>query len=307
MVTTRSQSVSPRKKTAKINYAELANPPTPTPTSPRKRSVAPKLSPQKQSTSTATTDSPTKKTPRRKSMAEKAKSIKDEIVVALEETKPVDLPNANGVEKRPQSSSRKRSRSVSGTGETKGRGKPTHKVDTSGKFEFGGTVGTASMMIFFPMLMYYLWICSTFYGGSLQFKRSSETWLAFADRMVAHVTKVALPFSRLTTGSVTNAERMDFLLGIHYCRRSILRHPPRHSSQRTAPSPRSQPSSSLLVQRNLVILRLARSSPWPPLLRGFQTNLPHRSLWFNHVSCHHLRLPYLDRHLRTRHDHQKRA
>ena len=198
MVTTRSQSVSPRKKTAKINYAELANPPTPTPTSPRKRSVAPQLSPQKRSTSstttTTTTDSPTKKTPRRKSMAEKAKSIKDEIVVASEETKPVDLPNANGVEKRPQSSSsRKHSRSVSGRGETKGKGKPAHKVDTSGKFEFGGTVGTASMMIFFPMLMYYLWICSTFYGGSLQFKRSSETWLAFADRMVAHVTKVALP------------------------------------------------------------------------------------------------------------------
>jgi Delta24(24(1))-sterol reductase len=188
MVTTRSQSVSPRKKTAQINYADLANPPTPTPTSPRKRSVAPKLSPQKRSTTT-TTDSPTKKTPRRKSMAEKTeKPLKDEIVVESEEQKPVELPNGNGVEKRP--ASRKASRSASGSTEAKVKGKPAHKVDTSGKFEFGGPFGTASMMIFFPMLMYYLWICNTFYGGKLEFKRGSETWLAFADRMVAHVTKV---------------------------------------------------------------------------------------------------------------------
>jgi hypothetical protein len=188
MVTTRSQSVSPRKRNAQINYAELANPKPSTPTSPRKRSVAaaPTLSPQKRSASR--TVSPTKKTPR-KSMAEKTdKPLKDEIVVKPEGEKPVEFTNGTGVEKR--AASRKISKDVSAPTVKKVKGKPAHKVDTSGKFVFGGNVGTASMMIFFPILMYYLWICNTFYGGSLQFKRGSETWLAFADRMVAHVTKV---------------------------------------------------------------------------------------------------------------------
>ena len=75
-------------------------------------------------------------------------------------------------------------------GETKVKRKPAHKVDHSGHFEFGGTFGTAAMMLVFPILMYYLWVCSTFYGGSLQLKRGSETWLAFVDRIVAHITKV---------------------------------------------------------------------------------------------------------------------
>jgi hypothetical protein len=73
---------------------------------------------------------------------------------------------------------------------TNGKHKPAHKVDNSGKFFFGGTPGTLSMMIFFPILMYYLWICTTYYGGRLEGKMASETWLAFADRMIAHITRV---------------------------------------------------------------------------------------------------------------------
>ena len=114
--------------------------------------------------------------------------LKDEIVVKSEDgNSDAEYVNGNGVDKRPRSP-RKVSRSVS---ESKVKGVPAHKVDKSGHFEFGGSFGTAAMMLFFPMLMYYLWICSTFYGGSLQSKKGSETWLAFADRMVAHVTKVA--------------------------------------------------------------------------------------------------------------------
>ena len=125
-------------------------------------------------------------------MAEKTekKPVIDEIVVKSEEKKPVELANGSAVEKRP-ASRRASKQDVAAPIETKIKGKPAHKVDTSGKFEFGGTFGTASMMTFFPILMYYLWICNTFYGGSLQFRRPSETWLAFADRMVAHVTKVS--------------------------------------------------------------------------------------------------------------------
>ena len=178
MVSTRSQSGSPRKKSASLNYAELANM-TPS-TSPRKRVTS------KRATSTSTTtSSSTRKTPRRKSMA--SPSVTDEIVVKSEDDD--EYINGRGVENRSRSS-RKVSRPATGTRESKVKGKPAHKVDRSGHFEFGGTFGTAAMMLFFPMLMYYLWICSTFYGGNLQVKRASETWLAFADRMVAHVIKV---------------------------------------------------------------------------------------------------------------------
>jgi hypothetical protein len=185
MVTTRSQSVSPRKRsTAPVNYAPSSTrsiSPTPSPTKRRAVSTA---SPSKRA---VLSGSPVKKTPRRKSMAKPA--LQDEIVVKTEDgNSDVEYVNGNGVEKRSRSP-KKVSRSVS---ENKGKGVPAHKVDKSGHFEFGGSFGTGAMMFLFPVLMYYLWICSTFYGGSLQSKKGSETWLAFADRMLAHVTKVVL-------------------------------------------------------------------------------------------------------------------
>src|SRR5947207_15883007 len=127
MVSTRSQSGSPRKKSAPLNYAELANM-TPS-TSPRKRAPA------KRATSTSTTtSSSTRKTPRRKSMA--SPTVADEIVVKSEDDD--EYVNGSGVEKRSRST-RKTSRPASRTGESKVKGKPAHKVDKSGHFEFGGT------------------------------------------------------------------------------------------------------------------------------------------------------------------------
>lgn len=41
------------------------------------------------------------------------------------------------------------------------------KVDNSGHFEFGGSWGVSAMMIGFPLLMYYMWIGATYYGGRL--------------------------------------------------------------------------------------------------------------------------------------------
>lgn len=41
------------------------------------------------------------------------------------------------------------------------------KVDYSGQFEFGGPWGVLSMMIGFPLLMYYMWIGATYYNGKL--------------------------------------------------------------------------------------------------------------------------------------------
>lgn len=46
------------------------------------------------------------------------------------------------------------------------------KIDYSGEFEFGGSLGVLSMMIGFPLLMYYMWIGATYYNG--KFPRATE-------------------------------------------------------------------------------------------------------------------------------------
>lgn len=46
------------------------------------------------------------------------------------------------------------------------------KIDYSGEFEFGGSWGVLSMMIGFPLLMYYMWIGAVYYDG--KFPRPSE-------------------------------------------------------------------------------------------------------------------------------------
>lgn len=38
--------------------------------------------------------------------------------------------------------------------------------------QFGGPVGVSAMMLGFPPLMYYLWICLVFYDGKLQGPKS---------------------------------------------------------------------------------------------------------------------------------------
>jgi delta24(24(1))-sterol reductase len=35
----------------------------------------------------------------------------------------------------------------------------------SDEFEFGGTIGAASLMVGFPLLMWYMWIGATYYDG----------------------------------------------------------------------------------------------------------------------------------------------
>lgn len=48
------------------------------------------------------------------------------------------------------------------------------KVDKEVVWEFGGPIGVTFMMIFFPLLMFYLFICLHIYHGKLQFPDSIE-------------------------------------------------------------------------------------------------------------------------------------
>ena len=54
----------------------------------------------------------------------------------------------------------------------KGRQEPTttkfkdENVDTEVRYEFGGPIGVTLMMMGFPLLMYYLWLCVHIESGS---------------------------------------------------------------------------------------------------------------------------------------------
>lgn len=53
------------------------------------------------------------------------------------------------------------------------------KVDHSPLFEFGGSWGVTAMMIGFPILMWYMWIGATYYGGRFPTPKDGEGFLHF--------------------------------------------------------------------------------------------------------------------------------
>lgn len=58
-------------------------------------------------------------------------------------------------------------------------------------YEFGGPVGVTAMMIGFPILMYYLWICCWFYDGQIVYPNSLEDIPKFLSQMWEHVRVVS--------------------------------------------------------------------------------------------------------------------
>jgi delta24(24(1))-sterol reductase len=50
------------------------------------------------------------------------------------------------------------------------------RIDSSGHFEFGGSWGTGAMMIGFPLLMYYMWIGATYYGGHFPTRTKGQSY-----------------------------------------------------------------------------------------------------------------------------------
>lgn len=59
-------------------------------------------------------------------------------------------------------------------------------------YEFGGPVGVTSMMLGFPALMYYLWICLVFYDGRIVYPSSLQDITPFIQRMWAHIRDVSI-------------------------------------------------------------------------------------------------------------------
>lgn len=70
------------------------------------------------------------------------------------------------------------------------------KVDYSGEFEFGGSFGTALMMLLFPILMWYMWIGATYYNGKFPSRNPGQTWLGFGAEMASLVYTGAFPHAK---------------------------------------------------------------------------------------------------------------
>lgn len=67
------------------------------------------------------------------------------------------------------------------------------KIDYSGEFEFGGSVGTTILMTLFPLLMWYMWVGATYYDGKFPSREPGQTWPQFASQLVNLVYTGAFP------------------------------------------------------------------------------------------------------------------
>ncbi|KAH8585441.1 ergosterol biosynthesis ERG4/ERG24, partial [Bisporella sp. PMI_857] len=67
------------------------------------------------------------------------------------------------------------------------------KVDGSGHFEFCGPWGVGTMIVGFPLLMYYMWIGSAFYGGHFPAPSSKQSFVGFIRHLADLVREHAFP------------------------------------------------------------------------------------------------------------------
>lgn len=70
------------------------------------------------------------------------------------------------------------------------------KIDYSGEFEFGGSLGTLAMMTLFPVLMWYMWVGATYYDGKFPSRDVGMSWGDFAEHLVNLVYTGAFPHAK---------------------------------------------------------------------------------------------------------------
>lgn len=63
-------------------------------------------------------------------------------------------------------------------------------------FEFGGSLGAASLMLGFPLLMWYMWIGATYYDGQLPLPIDKQTWPEFGRHLLHLVYEGAYPTAK---------------------------------------------------------------------------------------------------------------
>ena len=98
---------------------------------------------------------------------------------------------ATTIKDRSATPSRKITTSVASLSETEQKSKYTD--GESDEFEFGGSFGAASLMIGFPLLMWYMWIGATYYDGQFPRPDADQTWGDFVHHLAHLVYEGAYP------------------------------------------------------------------------------------------------------------------
>ncbi|KAL8829934.1 MAG: hypothetical protein Q9191_001727 [Dirinaria sp. TL-2023a] len=70
------------------------------------------------------------------------------------------------------------------------------RIDHSPSYEFGGTLGVGAMMIGFPLLMYYMWIGTTYYDGHLPLPAEGQSVSDFAKHLAVLIHEGAFPHAK---------------------------------------------------------------------------------------------------------------
>lgn len=87
----------------------------------------------------------------------------------------------------------------------RGRGRPKKeaaielkdpKIDDSGEFEFGGSLGVSLVMLGFPAIMYIMWIGVAYYDGQIPWPTSGQSWGDFGKQFVDRVVESAYPTAK---------------------------------------------------------------------------------------------------------------
>lgn len=71
-----------------------------------------------------------------------------------------------------------------------------YKDGATDEFEFGGSFGAASLMIGFPLLMWYMWIGATYYDGQLPLPSEGQSWSNFGRHLGHLVYEGAFPIAK---------------------------------------------------------------------------------------------------------------
>lgn len=66
----------------------------------------------------------------------------------------------------------------------------------SDDFEFGGSIGSALLIIGFPLLMWYMWIGATYYQGKLPMPGANQAWADFGRHLFRLVMEGAYPTAK---------------------------------------------------------------------------------------------------------------
>lgn len=151
-------------------------------------------------------EAPVKKTP-----AKRSRSVRRRTIKAEDDDENPKIKEEEPEEEKPKPAKRSSSKAPNGTRRASSRRKSVsadahvvdgwrpgqdHRIDYSGEFEFGGSVGTLCMMIFFPILMWYMWIGATYYDGKFPSRERGQSWVEFGQHLVNLVYTGAFPHTK---------------------------------------------------------------------------------------------------------------